>query len=86
MNNRHKPEAIIAKLQQVDVLLGQRVTQVDGIGKNRIAEQAFYWWRMQYGCTETAQLKELRRLQKKTSRLRRAIGTPSQSHFSHPKC
>jgi hypothetical protein len=51
-------------LQQVDVLLGQGVTQVDGIEKVCITKQAIYRWRMHYGYMGTAQLKELRRFQK----------------------
>ena len=38
-----------------------------------ITEQTFYRWRKQYGGMGTAQLKELKRLQKENERLRRAV-------------
>ena len=36
-------------------------------------EQTYYRWRKQYGGMGTAQLKELKRLQKENERLRRAV-------------
>ena len=38
-----------------------------------ITEQTYYRWRKQYGGMGTAQLKELRRLQKENERLRKAV-------------
>ena len=38
-----------------------------------VVEQTYYRWRKQYGGMGTAQLKELKRLQKENERLRRAV-------------
>ena len=38
-NKRHKPEEIVTKLRQVDVLVSQGVAPVDVIRELRIAEQ-----------------------------------------------
>ncbi len=46
---RHKPEEIITKLRQVEVLCGQGMPRVDAICQVRITEQAFYHRRLQYG-------------------------------------
>ena len=70
---RHKPEEIVTKLRQVDVLVGQGMARIDAIRQVRIVEQTYYRWRKQYGGMETAQLKELKRLQKENERLRRAV-------------
>ncbi len=70
---RHKPEEIVTKLRQVEVLVGQGMARIDAIREVRITEQTFYRWRKQYGGMETAQLKELKRLQKENERLRRAV-------------
>jgi hypothetical protein len=70
---RHKPEEIVTKLRQVEVLAGQGVTRVDAICKISITEQTYYSWRKQHGGMGTDQLKELRRLQKETKRRRRAV-------------
>ena len=70
---RHKPEEIVTKLRQVEVLAGQGMARVDAIRQISITEQTYYRWRKQYGGMGTDQLKELRRLQKENERLRRAL-------------
>ena len=70
---RHKPEEIVSKLRQVDVLVGQGKARIDAIRHVQITEQTYYRWRKQYGGMGTDQLKELKRLQKENERLRRAV-------------
>ena len=70
---RHKPEEIVAKLRQVEVLVGQGMARIDAIREISITEQTYYRWRKQYGGMGTGQLKELRRLQKENERLRKAV-------------
>ena len=72
-NKRHKPEEIVTKLRQVEVLVGQGMARIDAIRQVRIVEQTYYRGRKQYGGMGTAQLKELKRLQKENERLRRAV-------------
>ena len=48
-NKRHKPEEIVQKLRQVDVLVGQGMARVDAVREVRITEQTYYRWRKQYG-------------------------------------
>ena len=38
---RHKPEEIVQKLRQVDVLVGQGMHRVDAIREVRITEQTY---------------------------------------------
>ena len=71
-NKRHKPDEIVQKLRQVDVLVGQGMQRLDAIREVRITEQTYYRWRKQYGGMGTDQLKELKRLQKENERLRNA--------------
>ena len=61
------------ELRRVDVLVGQRMSRIDAIREVQITEQTFYRWRKQYGGMGTAQLRELKRLQKENERLRRAV-------------
>ncbi|PPB80341.1 transposase [Albidovulum inexpectatum] len=70
---RHKPEEIVTKLRQVEVLVGQGMARVDAIREVRIPEQTYYRWRKQYGGMGTDQLRELKRLQKENERLRKAV-------------
>jgi transposase len=70
---RHKPEEIVSRLRQVEVLVGRGMARIDAIREISIAEQTYYRWRKQYGGMGTDQLKELKRLQKENERLRKAI-------------
>lgn len=72
-NRHHKPEEIVAKLRQVEVLVGQGMDRVDAIREIRVTEQTYYRWRKKYGGMGTDQLRELKRLQKENERLRRAV-------------
>ena len=70
---RPKPEAIVVKLRQVEVLMGQGMPQIDAIRQISVTEQTYYRWKKKYGGMGTEELKELRRLQKENERLRRAV-------------
>ena len=70
---RQRPEEIVTKLGQVEVLVGQGMSRIDAIREVQITEQTFYRWRKQYGGMGTVQLRELKRLQKENERLRRAV-------------
>ena len=59
---RHKPEQIVSKLRQVEVLVGLGQPRIDAIREVQISEQTYYRWRKQYGGMGTNQLKELKRL------------------------
>jgi putative transposase len=69
---RRKPEEIVMKLRQVEVLAGQGMARVDAIPQISITEQTYYSWPKQYAGMGMDQLKELRRLLKENERLRRA--------------
>lgn len=72
-NKRPKPEEIVSKLRQVEVLMGQGMPRLDAIRQIGVVEQTYYRWRKQYGGMGVDQLKELKRLQKENERLRRAV-------------
>ena len=72
-NKRPKPEEIVSKLRQVEVLMGQGMPRLDAIRQIGVVEQTYYRWRKQYGGMGVDQLKELKRLQKENEHLRRAV-------------
>ena len=72
-NKRPKPEEIVSKLRQVEVLMGQGVSRLDAIRQIGVVEQTYYRWRKQFGGMGVDQLKELKRLQKENVQLRRAV-------------
>jgi len=73
MNKRPKPEEIITKLRQVEVLMGQGMARLDAIRQIGVVEQTYYRCRKQYGGMGVDQLKELKRLQKENDQLRKAV-------------
>ena len=70
---RHKPEEIVTKLRQVEVLVVQGMARIDAIREIGVVEQTYYRWRKLYGGMGRDQVKELKRLQKENERLRRAV-------------
>ena len=72
-NKRHKPEEIVSKLRQVDVLRGQGMTMADAIRQIGVTSLTYYRWRKTYGGMGTDQVKELKKLQKENEQLRKAV-------------
>ena len=68
-NKRPKPEEIVSKLRQVEVLMGQGMSRLDAIRQIGVVEQTYYRWRKQYGGIGVDQLKELKKLQKENEQL-----------------
>ena len=72
-NKRPKPEEIVSKLRQAEVLMGQGMSRLDAIRQIGVVERTYYSWRKQYGGMGLDQLKELKRLQKENEQLRRVV-------------
>lgn len=70
---RHKPEEIVAKLRQVEVLQGQGSSAADAIRQIGVTEVTYYRWRHEYGGMRTDQLERLKELEKENQRLRTAV-------------
>jgi putative transposase len=70
---RYKPEEIIAKLRQVDVLVSQGATMADAIRQIGVSEVTFYRWRQEFGGLKADQVKRLKQLELENSRLRKAV-------------
>jgi putative transposase len=62
---RYKPEEVVAKSQ------GQNV--VDAIRQIGVSEVTYYRWRQEFGGLKTEQVKRLKDLELKNSRLRKAV-------------
>ena len=70
---RDKPEEIVMKLRQVEVLQGQGVPIADAVRQISVTQQTCYRWRKQYGGMNRDQLKRLKELETENQRLRRAV-------------
>ena len=69
----YKPEEIVAKLRQVDVLTSQGRGTADAIRAIGVSEVTYYRWRQEFGGLKSDQVKRLRDLETENTRLRRAI-------------
>jgi transposase-like protein len=70
---RHKPEEIVAKLRQVDVLVSQGQNVADAIRQIGVTEVTYYRWRQEFGGLKSDQVKRLKELETENARLRRAV-------------
>ena len=70
---RYKPEEIVAKLRQVDVLVSQGQNMADAIRQIGVSEVTYYRWRQEFGGLKTDQVKRLKDLELENSRLRKAV-------------
>jgi putative transposase len=69
----HKPEEIVAKLRQVDVLTSQGKLVADAIQAIGVTEVAYYRWRQEYGGLRSDQVKRMKDLEAENTGLRRAV-------------
>ena len=70
---RDKPEEIVTKLRQVEVLQGQGMPVAEAVRQIGVTQNTYYRWRKEYGGMSRAQLKRLKELEKENQRLRRAV-------------
>lgn len=67
---REKPEEIVSKLRQVEVLQGQGMTIAAAVRQISLTQQTFYRWRKLHGGMGRSQLKRLKELEQENQRLR----------------
>ena len=70
---RHKPEEIVAKLRQVDVLTAQGQSVADAIRSIGVSEVTYHRWRNEFGGLKLDQVKRLKELELENGRLRKAV-------------
>ena len=73
MSKRHKPEEIVAKLRQVDVLASRGQSVADAVRAIGVTEVTYYRWRQEYGGLKTNQLRRMKELELENQRLRKAV-------------
>jgi transposase-like protein len=73
MSMRHKPEEVVAKLRQVDVLTSQGQTVADAVRAIGVTEVTYYRWRQEYGGLKTNQVRRIKELELENQRLRKAV-------------
>src|SRR3712207_9487234 len=77
-SKRHKPEEVVAKLRQVDVLVSQGQAVAEAIRAIGVTEVTYYRWRSEFGGVKSDQVKRLKDLEAENVGLRRAVADLAQ--------
>lgn len=70
---RHKPEQIIRKLRQSEVLSGQGKSVDEICRELGVSDATYYKWRKEYGGMQVSQAKRLKALETENARLKRVV-------------
>ena len=70
---KHRPEEVVAKLRQVDVLVSQGQSVADAIRGIGVTEVTYYRWRKEFGGLKSDQVRRMKELETENQRLRKAI-------------
>lgn len=70
---RFTPEQIVAKLREVDVLVGRGSTAVEACRPVGISEQTLYRWRKEYGGLKVDQARRMKDLERENARLKKLV-------------
>ena len=73
MAKKRKPEEIVAKLRQVDVLVSQGQSVSDAVRSIGVTDVTYYRWRSEFGSLKTDQVKRMKDLELENQRLRKAV-------------
>ncbi|MGV2343149.1 MAG UNVERIFIED_CONTAM: transposase, partial [Methylobacterium ajmalii] len=60
---KHKPEEVVAKLRQVDVLVSQGQSVADAIRGIGVTEVTYYRWRKEFGGLKSDQVRRMKELE-----------------------
>ena len=72
-SKKHRPEEIIGKLREAEIVLAQGGSAAEASRRIAVSEQTYYRWRKEYGGLKTDQARRMKDLEKENGRLRRAI-------------
>ncbi len=69
----HRPEEIVTKLRQVEVLVSGRKSVTEAVRAIAVSEATYHRWRAEYGGLKLDQVKRLKELERENARLRKAV-------------
>ena len=73
MAKHHKPEEIVAKLRQFEVLTAQGKSIAEAARSIGVSEQSYFRWRAEFGSMKSDQVKRMKALELENTRLRRVV-------------
>lgn len=72
-SKKHKPEEIIGKLREVEIVLAQGASTAEVCRRISVSEQTYYRWRKEYGGLKVDQARRMKDLERENARLRQAV-------------
>ena len=72
-NKQYSPEQAVAKLRQIDVLLGEEKSIQQACKEAGITAVTYYRWRKEYGGLKGDQARRLKELERENHRLKRIV-------------
>jgi putative transposase len=69
----YKPEEIVSKLRQADVLIAQGAKIPDVVRTLGVTQVTYYRWRREFGGLQTDQVRRMKDLELENQRLRKAV-------------
>ena len=73
MGRRHKPEEVIGKLREAEILLSQGGSVADASRRIGVTQQTYYRWRKEFGGLKMDQARRMKELERENARLRQAV-------------
>lgn len=75
MARKHKPEEIIGKLREAEIVLAQGGTLADGCRRIGVIEQSYYRWHKEYSGLKMDQARRMKDLERENARFGRRYRT-----------
>jgi transposase-like protein len=69
----HRPEEIVAKLRQAEVLVAGGKSVVEAVRALGVSEATYHRWRAEYGELKLDAVKRLKELERENARLKKAV-------------
>lgn len=70
---QYRPEEIIGKLREAEVLLSQGISVEEVCRKIEVTKVTFYRWRKEYGKLRVDQARRLKELERENARLKKLV-------------
>ena len=73
MSRKFKPEQIISRLREAEVMISQGASVDEVCRKIELTKQTYYRWRQEYGGLRTDQAYRMKQLEKENARLKKLV-------------
>ena len=73
MPKKFKPEQIISRLREAEVMLSQGASVDEVCRKIEVTKQTYYRWRQEYGGLRTDQAYRMKQMEKENARLKKLV-------------